>query len=227
MKRKLNAYRGRLTAAQVAEGMNAAAKNARRLSEDAERLLAAGSFPTAASLAALAIEEWGKVSILRQLAVAKTDAEATTAWKSYRTHTSKNAAWMLPQLFAAGARKFYDFAPLFDKASDHPFLLDQLKQLGFYTDCLGDAHWVLPWDLVDEPLSRLLVKTAELFARDPEHTEREVALWVEHMGPVWNGDRASVDQALVNYYGALQAEGLAANGPNVMEQFIQGHFPEE
>ena len=103
MKKKLDAYRGRLSAAQVADGMNAAAANARRLSEDAERLIVDGRFPTAASLAALAIEEAGKISILRELALTKTDAEAAGVWKSYRSHTRKNATWLLPQLVAPAA----------------------------------------------------------------------------------------------------------------------------
>jgi hypothetical protein len=61
---RLDQYKGRLTAAQLAEGMNAATENARHLVRDAVMLLEAGRFPTAASLAALAIEEAGKPAIL-------------------------------------------------------------------------------------------------------------------------------------------------------------------
>ena len=53
--KKLDAYRGKLNAAQIAVGMNAAIENAQRLAADAETLLKSGSFPSAASLAALAI----------------------------------------------------------------------------------------------------------------------------------------------------------------------------
>ena len=34
--------------------------------------------------------------------------------------------------------------------SDHPYVLDQLKQIAFYTDCLGDAHWSIPDEVIDE-----------------------------------------------------------------------------
>jgi hypothetical protein len=51
--------------------MNAANRNARRLVADAKLLLDAGRYPSAAALAALAIEESGKTSILRTLAVVK------------------------------------------------------------------------------------------------------------------------------------------------------------
>jgi len=49
--------------------MNAATRNARRLAADARLLLDAGRLPTAAALATLSIEETGKVSILREIAV--------------------------------------------------------------------------------------------------------------------------------------------------------------
>jgi AbiV family abortive infection protein len=55
--------------------MNAATKNAGRLAKDAANLLESGSFATAASIAILSIEEAGKVSILRTLALAKSDAK--------------------------------------------------------------------------------------------------------------------------------------------------------
>jgi AbiV family abortive infection protein len=45
--------------------MNAAIANAQRLAEDAQLLLDAERFPSAASLAILALEEAGKVIILR------------------------------------------------------------------------------------------------------------------------------------------------------------------
>ena len=52
-------YRGPLTPAQAADGINAASDNARRLAEDAQALFEQGSFAIAASLAILAVEEAG------------------------------------------------------------------------------------------------------------------------------------------------------------------------
>lgn len=227
VKKKLNAYRGKLSASQAAAGMNAAAKNACSLAEDAATLLAARKFATAASTAILSIEEAGKVSILRRLALAISDAEAAEAWKDYRSHTRKNVAWLLPQLAAAGARKLDDLRPLFDETSDHPFVLDQLKQLGFYTDCLGNAHWSVPSEVIDEQLAHMLVQIAQLFAREREYTEREVELWIEHVGPVWKKDPAWMKQAVVNWYAAMQKAGLVPEGPNEMEQFIRHGLQEK
>jgi AbiV family abortive infection protein len=220
MKKKLDAYQGKLTPAQIAQGMNAAAANAQRLAADAAALLEARRFPTAASLAILSIEEAGKCSILRSLALARTNVELSEVWKEYRSHTRKNAAWLLPQLVASGARTLDDLRPLFEEDSDHPYVLDQIKQLGFYTDCLGQAHWSTPDAVIDGALAQMLVKIASLFARKSNHTEKEVRLWIEHVGPVWKKDPAWMKQALVNWYAAMQKNGLAPEGANQMEQFI-------
>ena len=221
MKKKLKQYKGRLSPAQIAAGMNAAARNACRLAEDAETMLVAKRYATAASLAILSIEEAGKVSILRVLALARSQPEADEAWKEYRSHTRKNVAWILPQLIADGARKLDDLHPLYDKESEHPFILDQIKQIGFYTDCLGKAHWSVPMEIIEEPLARMLVQTARLFARDREFTEKEIELWCQHMGPAWKRNPEWMRQAIINWYAAMQEAGLAPEGIAEINEFME------
>ena len=119
------------------------------------------------------------------------------------------------------ASKLADFNPLFDDDADHPELLDQVKQLGFYTDCLGKAHWSVPVDVIDEQLARGIVGTAKLLASKQSCTVREIELWVQHLGPVWKVDTSWMQQALVNWYAAMQAESLAAAGENRMDQFVK------
>src|SRR5437660_6163383 len=88
--RKLNQFAGTLDPAQVAAGMNVAARNAKRLAEDAALLLEHKRFASSAALAVLSIEESGKPSILRQMASAQTHEEAKPRWREYRSHTRKN-----------------------------------------------------------------------------------------------------------------------------------------
>jgi AbiV family abortive infection protein len=166
MSRSLDAYRGQLTPAQVAEGVNSASRNSARLAGDAKLLLENGRFPSAASIAVLAIEEAGKTSILRGLAVANDDEEIKKEWKAYRSHTSKNVQWILPRLVTEGARKLGDLRSIFDRDSDHPLLLNNIKQLGFYTDCLGDAHWTEPAEIVDEQIAKMLVEVAQILCQE-------------------------------------------------------------
>ena len=91
-KGKLSRYGGRLTPAQIADGMNAAIRNARRLANDARTLLDLERYPTAASIAVLSIEESGKVSILRHFAMARDLPSCREIWREYRNHRSKNVA---------------------------------------------------------------------------------------------------------------------------------------
>ena len=63
VKKKIDQYRGKLSPAQISEGMNAAISNAKRLADDAELLLKERRFPSAASLAVLSIGNWGQVSV--------------------------------------------------------------------------------------------------------------------------------------------------------------------
>jgi AbiV family abortive infection protein len=220
--KKLDAYRGPLSPAQIAEGMNAAVRNARRLLDDAKLLIENKRFPTATAIAILAIEEDGKTSLLRYLALSTSDDDVADAWKSYRSHTKKNFAWILPQLAKQGARKLEDLLPLVNKDSDHPFILDQVKQLGFYTDCLGKAHWSIPADVIDESLAKAIVSTAELLvnARSKEYGAKEIELWIEHVGPVWKKGMPWMKKAIVNWYAAMQAHGLEPEGENEMAGFV-------
>lgn len=136
-----SAYRGLLTPSQVADGMNAARRNAQRLASDAKLLLDAGRLPTATSIAALSIEESGKLSILRELAIITESDELAEAWKRYRDHRSKNGMWILPDLARRGARRLTDFSDVVNRDGEHTEILNSLKQIGFYTDCYGHAHW--------------------------------------------------------------------------------------
>lgn len=219
-KKKLNQYKGMLTPAQIAAGMNAANGNARKLVKAASMLLENGEYPLAASLATLSIEESGKLPILRSLAVARTKEEVNQCWKEYRSHTKKNVMWLLPQLVSNGARRLDDFKILFEEDAKHTFLLDQVKQLGFYTDCLGKTHWSVPVDVIDKELATLIVNVARLFARDREIKQTEVELWVKHIGPVWKGPKELMEHALVQWYKEMQEMRLAKEGENEMKKFI-------
>lgn len=219
VKNKLNKYAAALSPAEIAEGMNAAGNNACRLRDDAKRLLADSRFPTALSLATLSIEESGKVSILRSLAMARNQKEVAETWQEYRSHTRKNRIWPLIETFAKGARRLGDFRELFDDDAEHPFLLDNLKQLGFYTDCLGKKHWSIPDQVIDGDLARQIVQIADILSQKREVTEREVVLWVQYLQPVWKGPMEQMEAAMAAWHRQMCAEGLATD-PDLMERFI-------
>ena len=221
-KNKLSHYNGELSAAQIADGMNAACRNARRLADDAKLLLDAGRYPTAASIAALSIEESGKKSVLRGLASAPNEKVRRSAWKNYRLHRSKNAAWILPDLLAKGARDLDSLRLAADASAEHTALLDQVKQIGLYTDCLGDAHWSEPEKVIDENMSRSLVGIADIFARSGVVTVKEIELWIKHMRPAYGTSLEGMKTALLDWFAAMHENNLREDDDMPLEAFVRG-----
>ncbi len=213
-------YRGPLSVAQIAEGMNVATENATRLATDARILLNAERWPTAASVASLSIEEAGKVTVLRRLLTATGD-HVRPIWKDYRTHTKKNVLWIIRDLVTNGARKIEDFGAIVDSNSNHPRTLDLVKQLGFYSDCLGDGHWSAPNEAINRDLASSLVEVAEIVAPRRVISIRELELWIEHWNPNHPEGDVGMMRGVADYYAAMQAEGLAPAGPNVMATFLR------
>lgn len=65
-----------------------------------------------------------------------------------------------------------------------------------------------------------LVRTAEILGPKSSVSEREIELWVEHLGPVWKKNENLMRLALVSWYRSMQAEGLKEAGSNKMEKFV-------
>jgi hypothetical protein len=109
-----------------------------------------------------------------------------------------------------------------DPSAEHAAILDQVKQIGFYTDCMGDAHWSEPDKVVDEGLARTLVDIADLFAKNKTITVKEVELWVEHMRPSYGASLECMKAALLNWYAAMREHGLWEEGDIKVETFVLG-----
>lgn len=215
-------FRGHLSPQQLAQGMNAALRNARQLANDARTLLDEGSHASAASLAALSIEESGKMDILRELALARDEDEAAEAWGNFRNHAKKNTNWILPLLAAEGARTFDDLRPLVDPQSDHPAVLNRLKQDGFYTNYDENAGWSEPRDAVDEEFAKFLVQTAKMCSSHEEVTTEELELWIEYLKPVWRTNMEWMKQALAHWADAMKERGLLTDNRSSFAEWVRG-----
>ena len=208
--RKLNAYLGPLTPEQAAAGIQAAIQNARSLLTDVGILLRHHRWPRSASLAVLAIEESGKVSLIRGLLLSATPHELRNEWRAYRCHTKKNVMGSFAS-YASENPHIEDFRPLYAPENNAPQVLDALKQIGFYSDCLGAAHWSIPETVVDEQLARQLHVTAQALVLSGDSamtTAPELRLWVKHMKPVWRKDMLSMKQAVITCYQEAADRGI-------------------
>jgi len=207
-------YKQSLTPQTAAEGINAANENAQDLLSDVELLFENGKYERATALAILAIEEAGKPAILRSILVEDDPKAIKKAWQNYRKHTAKNAMWIMPDLFSKGARKLFDFEPMFKETSDHPQMLDNLKQLTFYTDAFSNCKWSLPKNVVDKELANKIIGIAKMFCskEQPACTKQEMELWIKHIKPVWKKDTLLMKQALVNFYQEAELSGIYKEG---------------
>lgn len=219
MSSHLQPYGGELSPVEIADGIAAAQSNASRLIADAKLLADAGRFPSATVLAILAIEERGKAIILKRLAIVPADKLKET-WRDYRSHRAKNAGWAMPVLLAEGARTMTDFAPLVDKKADHAAMLDALKQVALYTDCLGEKHWSKPEEVIESDLARVLIEIAERMMGDRTVTVREVELWREIVAPHYA--KPEMAEAVIRCEEALKKEGLKDTAIEELRAFMEG-----
>ena len=220
---RLPQHRGELSPAQISEGMTRALENATRLAEDAEALLKAERLPSAVALAILSIEESGKVAILRQMATATEDKEWSALWKAYRSHTKKNTLWTFGELVQNGARTLDELRPLVDSNSDHPEILDQMKQLSIYTDCFKDAKWSSPVEVDLHAMAPYLVKLAHIFGRAKCVTEDEIRLWRKHLLPVKDAAMEAQKAAVAAWFHEMKLLGLSEASPKDVETFLGRH----
>ena len=203
-------YKGRLNASDIAVGMNAANKNANRLFKSAEILFKNEDYASAVSLAILAIEEAGKVSILRAIASTTDENLLKTYWKEYRSHTDKTKTWNMVDYIQRGAVKLQDFAEMFSSSNISTYQLDQVKQIGFYTDCLGNAHWSIPEEIIDKDLAERILLIASMHCKSKhEISAREIELWTACLAPVWMKSMNEMKQGLLTWHQRMQEEGLA------------------
>lgn len=210
---------GRLTIKEATDGMNSALDNARRLLNDAKVLLSNERYPSALSLSVLAIEEAGKISIIRHI-LACPDSELATLWRDYRSHRAKNAAWILPDLARRGARTLNDLKEAANANGEHTDVLNALKQVGFYTDFIGRRNWSKPDAVIDQKLAESIFSVAELLVKSDNISADDNEIWVKHVGQ--NSPHGLTRTGLSAYYRELKERGMFHEGDIPIDAFIFG-----
>lgn len=213
-------YRGHLTCAQIAEGITRATQNAIRLADDAEALLKSDRMPSAVALAILSIEESGKSSILRHMSIATDDQEWQQLWKEYRSHREKNVLWLLGIRVQQGARNLDELRSLVDRESDHPEVLDHLKQLCIYTDCFTLVKWSSPDDIDVQSFAPYLVKMAQILSSKKTVTAQDIELWRKHLVPVKGASLDKLKQAVSAWSHDMKNLDLSEESPNEFNIFL-------
>lgn len=165
-------YSGPLTKEQAEKGIRAAINNSRALLSDAQLLLENGRCERAGALAILALEEIGKVIVVRLIYESRDEKQLKLNWRDYRSHKRKNFSWLLPLAALSqssdilnSSRKLEDLLEdaLEDLLEDAQ-VFDAVKQALFYSDAVARCQWREPSSRkeVVSDFVRSLVRSANL-----------------------------------------------------------------
>jgi len=215
---RIEHFTGRLSPKMIAEGCNLATKNAARLAKDARCLFDEGRYQSAAALATLSIEESGKVHVLEHLALADDEKEAKAIWRRFRKHTEKNIFWSFS--LEKGQGLIDALEKHSSKDIQQPQLLETLKQLSLYTDCVGSGRWMSPCQIAEDTIKRFaesLVKIAEFHSSIHHRTVRDIEILIECVKPVKHQPKEVIEYAMAEYMRKLQQEGLMPAEIDIVE----------
>lgn len=191
---------------------NGALENAKLLYEDAKLLYDNEKYARAISLAILSIEESGKPSIIRSILLEDDPKELSKLWKSYRRHQDKNSMWIIPELILNGAKKIDDLRKVVDKDSDHFQILDDLKQLCFYSDVFTKGKLSIPQNVATKEIAQSIVEIARINIKEVLFTEESLEIWVKHLKPVWKREMHKMKLAVKNCYLELETKKIIEDG---------------
>lgn len=212
-------YNQRLTPKKAAEGIKTIIDNARALFSDAQLLFDNNKYERATALAILAIEEAGKVSIIRAILVENNQKELNKEWKRFRSHAEKNWGLAFPDYVNAETNNIEEFRPIFEN-NDHGQIFDKLKQLAIYTDLFKNGNWSSPNKVITKEIATTILTSAKTFVDKGEQamtTERELELWVKHLKPVWKKEMLKMKQALINCYNEAEELGILTGSTSTKE----------
>ncbi len=108
-----------------------------------------------------------------------------------------------------------ELRPIFDEKSDHGNILDQLKQLSFYTDALSECKWSTPKKIITKEISETLINVANNLIMGKNNdmtTEAQLEIYFKHLKPVWKADMFKMKEALIACYQEAEVKGLIKAG---------------
>jgi AbiV family abortive infection protein len=217
-----NQYFGKLDSEKAAEGINLAIENSQRLLKDAEILFEQESYSSSVALAILSIEESGKVPIIRRVLLEEDDKQRAKEWKSFRNHLQKNNQWILPDLVSKGSNTLDELKKMFAEEAEHPKILNVLKQISLYTECVGKAKWVYPDEVITKEIAEAKLQSARILCPEKEVTPLELDLWQKYLKPVWKTDMKSMRKAIIEWNRAMEKHGLDSYDEEIMTDFVMG-----
>ena len=154
-------YNGKLTIEQISEGIYFCIENATNIFADAYILIKLNRFPRALSLLLIAIQEAGKVSILKNMSMipSKNQKLWKKEWNNFRKHETKDFLGhdIKTSSELSDSPGEYFWQQLLYKANNFIPEREKVRQLGLYIDYIpSDKKWWSP-----NEINKKMVKMVE------------------------------------------------------------------
>ena len=174
----------------VADGISGTIQNAKDLLADAKLLLDNKRYARCVTLSILAIEEKGKVEVLKNLLLYES-ASIAKGWKEIASHKKKNFMWLYPLLKHMQVFDVEKVEKLTNSEGQLSPFLDKLKQLSLYVDALENekkkCYWSVPSEYVTPELAEFCYQMADAVVMDE--------------GIVWNAETLKIFQSFAKLDG--------------------------
>lgn len=148
--------------------------------------------------------------------------EISKLWKSYRKHQDKNTLWIVPELILKGAKTLEEMRISVDPNAEHPQILDNLKQLCFYSDVFTKGKLSIPDNVANKKIASEILLIAKTNIMETLNSAKSLEIWVKHLKPVWKKEMSKMKIGLLNCYKELEENNLIEKGiADKMENFIK------
>jgi len=169
-------------------------------------------YPTAMAVAILAIEEVGKLPILRRMALAGSASQWGACWRDFSDHFTKSLTWVLTSVasdYTEGGpdgfhRKYLEERDL--------HLLNSLKQVGLYVGCYGKGKWVEPSSKITKDVASFPLHLAKMLLTGSQpssfDTPTAVQRWSEYMDGLFLTDFVSAHDKIADFLEGKHSKGI-------------------
>ena len=90
--------------------------------------------------------------------------------------------------------------------------------VSFYTDCLGQAHWSNPSEIIEKDLVTNLLFIAQVLSPHHDVTTKEIQLWFKYFHDAGSSLK-SQKEALLRWYYDMDNAGLLPADHNMTDLF--------
>lgn len=157
--------------------------------------------------------------------MAETEADVRDDWHRYRKHLEKSRMTGCLLTVHPGRLQLKDFKNEYMGDNEISKQLDNVKQFGFYTDCIGDGLWISPERKIGKETAGILLALAHVQCCDgKKFLAREIELWRECLSPFRHAPYEKMRIGLLEWHRRMVSEGLRKEDQGFVDFVVGGEI---